>query len=182
MATATKPLPNQSTLFGTTPAGAKHRLDDYAALAPRPANSLSAVELLALSKCVKEKDITAARSEIADNSVHNFGFTVYVQGTLTRAGGTPAMASVVPEAMQMVSLRTPEAVTALLKQLKIGPKRLADALTAIGPKPEGVTELLDVFKEMEATLAKQLPPIPARETITPAKSGNITVNANVSRV
>lgn len=146
------------------------------------ATELRPVEVLALAKCIKEKDEKAARAEIPDNSVHNFGFTVYLQGTLTRAGGTAAMTATIPAAPAIVSLRTPEAMTALLKQLGIGPKRLAEALTAVGPKPEAVPELLDVIKEVEAALAKKLPPTPARETITPAKSGNISVNAQVTRV
>lgn len=162
------------------------RLADYQILrpegVPRMANELSAVEVLALSKLIKEKDEKAARSQIPEASAHNFGFTVYVSGTLTRAGGTPAMESVIPEAMQCVSLRTPDALTALLRQLKIGPKRLEEALRAIGPKPEPVADLLNVISAVEADLAASLPKTPARQVITPAKSGNISVNANVSRV
>ena len=145
------------------------------------ANELTAIEVVALARCVKEKAEKAALAEIPAASMHNFGFTVYLQGTLTRAGGTAAMTSVIPETVQTVSLRTPEAVSALLRQLKIGPKRLTEALEAIGPKPTAVPELIDVFADVEAKLAKRLPPFPAREVITPAKSGMINVTANVTR-
>lgn len=146
------------------------------------ANELTPVEVLALSKCLKDKDVNAAKAAIADGSVHPFDFSISVQGTLTRAGGTAAMTSTVAASTPCVSLCTPAGITALLKQLGIGHKRLAEGLRAIGPKPEAVQDLVDVFMAIEADLATKLPPLPARETITPAKSGNISVTANVTRI
>lgn len=140
---------------------------------------LSPVEIVALSKCVKDKEVTEARAKIPEASAHNYGFTVFVSGTLTRAGGSPAAIGVIAESTRAISLRSDDAFCALLRELKIGPKRLETALRAIAATPGVDDELLAVFQRVEADRAEI---VPAREVSTPAKSGNISVNATVARV
>ena len=140
---------------------------------------LSPVEILALSKCVKDKEVTEARAKIPEGSAHNFGFTVHLSGSLQRAGGVPAGMALVAETSLPAQLRSLDVFCAVLRELKIGPKRLETALGAVATRPAADAELLEVFARVEAARAEI---VPAREVVTPAKSGNVSVQASVARV
>lgn len=141
---------------------------------------LSPVEIVALSKCVKEKEVTDARAQIPEASAHTVNFTVHVQGNLTRAGGVAAMTARVEASSRPADLTHFDVCCAVLRQLKIGPKRLETALRSVAAQQLQVDEeLLKVFQQVGEDFPKTTP---ARDLVTPARSGNVSVNVNVARV
>lgn len=141
---------------------------------------LSPVEIVALSKCVKDKEVTEARAKIPEPSAHQLNFVVHIQGTLTRAGGVAAGITRIEATTRPGNLTTLNHFCQLLRELKIGPRRLDNALRNIAGSEVVVDdELLTVFRRV----AEDFPEVePARDVVTPAKSGNISVTANVTRV
>lgn len=141
---------------------------------------LSPVEIVALSKCVKDKEVTEARGKIPEASAHTVNFIVHVQGNLTRAGGTPTLVATVAESTRPANLATLDHFCAVLRELKIGPKRLDAALRAIAERTiEADDELRNIFTQAETDFAEV---VPAREVTTPGKSGNVSVAVNVAKV
>lgn len=146
------------------------------------ATQFTPVEIMALSRCFKEKALDEARAAIAENSSQAFAFSVYLEGSVTRAGGTPPSVAAVPAHAPAVSLRTDAVLCAALRHLKIGPARLRAALEAVGDQPSVPTELLQVIGECEAALAASRPLIPEQQSPVSGRSGPISVSATVVKV
>lgn len=143
-------------------------------------SELSPIELVALSKCVKEKEAAAARDKISDASANAVDFCVRIQGNVTRAGGTAAMTSRVEASQRPADLLRFDVCCAVLRQLGIGEKRLEAALRSVAAAP--ITEdskMRSIFDQVAADCAEL---VPAREVVTPAKSGNVSVAVNLSKV
>ncbi len=140
---------------------------------------LSAIEIVALSKCIKDKEVTEARAKIPEASAHPVNFTVHVLGNLTRAGGVAAQTVEVAESVSPGNLRSFEHCCAVLRALGIGAKRLETALRATELRPVADEEFAAVFARIESERSEV---VPARQIVTPARSGNISVNVSLARV
>lgn len=140
---------------------------------------LSPIEIVALAKCVKDSEITEARAAIPDGSAHSVDFSVRISGAVTRAGGTRAGVGVIAESKRPLDMTGFQSVCALLRELKVGAKRLEGALRAITDEPATDAEFAAVFDRVSLDRSKTIPEI---KIAMPAKSGNITVKAAAARV
>ena len=137
-------------------------------------DEFSPEQIVAIAGAIKGTREKAAKDLLKDGSTASVDFICRVSGTVQKGQGTPSGISTRPAT---VPLNSVPVVCAVLRKLKIGSKRLSDALAAIDPFAGPDEEFDAVFAHAAAEHAKDLPPV---ESVSPAKAGTVTSNVTVS--
>ncbi len=137
-------------------------------------DEFSPEQIVAIAGAIKGTREKAAKESLDEGSTATVDFIARFTGTVQKGESTPpGIATHIP----VVSLNSVPVFCAVLRQLKIGSKRLAAALASIDPFPAADAELDDVFAHAAAEHAKKLPPV---ETTTPGRAANVTSQIHVS--
>lgn len=151
--------------------------------------TLSPLQRVALASAVTGKVLSQARETIAEGSQQSVDVTVRVFGTVDRGVGTPSGSAECPAS---VHLTGPAMTLALLRELGIGPKRLAAALESLTAAAladghesigdhcvEAPVQLAATYEAAKAAAVEQLPK--ATRT-TSGRAGSITTSLDVEVV
>jgi len=137
-------------------------------------DEFSPEQIVAIAGAIKESREKAAKAVLKDGSTASVDFVCRVSGTVQKGQGTAAGTSSRPATVALDGLPV---FCAILRHLKIGKKRVADALAAIDPFAKADDEFDTLFAHAAAEHAKDLPPV---EAVVPAKAGTVTSNITVS--
>lgn len=139
-------------------------------------SELTDAELVALAGTVKDGPLKAAKGRLADGSAHPVDFSVRIVGSVQKGMSTPETTFTRPAT---VGLRSFGLVCAVLRNLGIGPKRLAAALAAVPSDATADAELEAVFSTEEERRAATLPPITGT---TPGRAGTVQSQVTATRL
>lgn len=118
--------------------------------------NLNDSQRVALAGVCKGKDLDQAKAALPDGFSGNVDFCVRITGSIQKATGCPAS---VASVAAVVTLQSLDHVTALLRQLGVGAKRLRSALQAVQTDAAPDPELANVFTEVEKERAAKLPAV-----------------------
>jgi hypothetical protein len=137
-------------------------------------DDLTPEQIVAIAGAIKGTREKAAKDQLKEGSTSVVDFVCRVTGTVQKGQGVAAGTSSKPATVALDGLPV---FCAILRQLKIGKKRLADALAAIDPFAKADDEFDTLFAHAAAEHAKGLPAVEAN---VPAKAGTVTSNITVS--